>query len=97
MPTIKDLITEKYLELQENLINNHQIQGLFPSLDDVDIADLLYFFNLKFTSTNTEFRKAKLVELSQLCKVDITNEQLDRAFEDINNFINFLVDIQKKK
>jgi hypothetical protein len=47
MATRKELITQKYLELTAKL-RGHIAEDLFPSIDDVDIADLIFFFNLYF-------------------------------------------------
>ena len=44
MTTRKELIVKKYIELQNELNENYQISGLFPSLEDVDVSDLFIFF-----------------------------------------------------
>lgn len=95
--TRKELIIEKYENLQNVLIETYQIEGLFPSLEDVDVPDLLYFFNLKFTKDDENFRKAKVREMATFCGVEIKEEQFEEAFKIINTYIDFLKDIQIKK
>ncbi len=59
MTTRKELIIKKYIELQNVLNENYQISGLFPSLEDVDVSDLLYFFNLKMMKYSEKTRSKK--------------------------------------
>jgi hypothetical protein len=47
MATRKELITKKYLELTAKL-REYLAEDLFPNIDDMDIADLVFFFNLYF-------------------------------------------------
>jgi hypothetical protein len=97
MTTRKELIINKYIELQKELNENYQINGLFPSLDDVDVSDLLYFFNLKFTSDDELFRKNKVKEIAKYCQVEINEDKFNEVFILINSYIDFLKDIQIKK
>lgn len=97
MTTRKELIVRKYIELQNELNENYQISGLFPSLDDVDVSDLLYFFNLKFNCDDEAFRKNKVKEIAEYCHVEINDDKFDEAFILINSYIDFLKDIQIKK
>jgi hypothetical protein len=97
MTTRKELIINKYIELQKELNENYQINGLFPSLEYVDVSDLLYFFNLKFNCDDELFRKNKVKEIAQYCQVEINDDTFDEAFILINSYIDFLKDIQIKK
>ena len=97
MTTRKELIVKKYIELQNELNENYQISGLFPSLEDVDVSDLLYFFNLKFNCDDEVFRKNKVKEIAEYCHVEINDDKFDEAFTLINSYIDFLKDIQIKK
>ena len=95
MTTRKDLIIEKYLELQKVLKEKYEIEGIFPSLEDVDISDLIYFFNLKFNSDDVEVRLMKVREIATYCKVEIKEEIFNEAFTLINEYIDFLKNILK--
>ena len=97
MTTRKHLITQKYMELQNELKENYQINGLFPSLEDIDVSDLLYFFNLKFNRDDEDFRKNKVKEIAEYCQVEINEDKFNDVFILINSYIDFLKDIQIKK
>ena len=57
--TIKNLIAEKYIEFKKTINDkfNNEYNDLFPNINDIDIVDLLYFFNLRFASTNDDENK----------------------------------------
>ena len=48
MSNRKEILTIKYLEFKQHLDSIEFNTSLFPSLEDVDIVDLLFFFNLFF-------------------------------------------------
>jgi hypothetical protein len=51
--TRKQLITEKYTLLISQLTETGLISNdLFPSLDDIEISDLIFFFQLSFPDSN---------------------------------------------
>ena len=95
MTTRKELITQKYLELQKDLKEKYEIDGIFPSLEDVDISDLIYFFNLKFNSDDVDVRITKVQEIASYCNVEIKEENFNEAFTLINEYIDFLKNILK--
>ena len=92
--TRKDLIISKYQEFQDILKTKFNLSGLFPSLEDIDLVDMLYFFNLKFTSDDIETRKATIKEISEMCKIEIPDDKFDEAFECINEYIDFMKKVQ---
>ena len=87
--TRKEIITEKYNLLKielEQYIN----QSLFPSLDNYDISDIIYYLNLYFpkgsesnySDTIERLMKNKNIELDDNNFCDVVNLIID--------FINFL-------
>jgi hypothetical protein len=51
--TRKELITEKYNALITMLNNTGYLKGnVFPSLDDIDVGDVIYFFQLSFPDSS---------------------------------------------
>ena len=48
MSNRKEILIIKYLEFKQHLDSIEFNTALFPSLEDVDIVDLLFFFNLFF-------------------------------------------------
>ena len=49
--TRKEIIINKYLEFQNNIKEIVDVD-IFPSLEDMDIVDLLLFFNMSFGYTD---------------------------------------------
>ena len=86
--TRKMIIIKKYneflLELSDNGINS-----VFPSLEDFDLLDLLYFFDLKF-SNSTDY-KTSLKELIEYSPVKLTDEEIDNIYPIIEKFIKWLL------
>ena len=70
---------------------------MFPNLEDIDVSDLLYFFNLKFNRDDEDYRRNKVREIAEYCQVDINEDKFNDAFILINSYIDFLKDIQIKK
>ena len=51
--TRKQLIIQQYTLLRNDLINTGLIkEDLFPSLDDIDVGDLIFFFQFSFPDSN---------------------------------------------
>ena len=48
MTTRKDLITEKYTELKNQLQEYILDDSLFPSIENVDLSDILFYLNFYF-------------------------------------------------
>jgi len=92
--TRKDLIISKYQEFQDTLKTKFNLSGLFPSLEDIDLVDMLYFFNLKFTSDDIETRRATVKEISEMCNITIPDDKFNEAFECINEYIDFMKKVQ---
>ena len=46
--TRKDLITEKYTELKNQLQEYILDDSLFPSIENVDLSDILFYLNFYF-------------------------------------------------
>jgi hypothetical protein len=91
--TRKSILIEKYIQFQKEL-EQQGINKVFPSLEDVDIVDLLFFFDLKF-SNNTDY-KSGVKELIEYSPIKITDEELDKVYPTIESFIRFiLIDFKK--
>ena len=87
--TRKEIIQEKYI-LLKNELEKYIDQNLFPSLDDFDISDIVYYLNLYFpkgfesnySNTIERLMKNKNIELDDNKYSDVVNLIID--------FINFL-------
>ena len=85
--TKKEFLTEKYTKFikEIKLIIDTDI---FPSLDDVDISDVLLFFQMSFSCE--EDYEDIVKNLIYLNGIDATHEQIDKAMPIITKYINEL-------
>ena len=84
------LLTEKYdilLDLIEK--NNPKLFLLFPSLDTVDLSDLIYLINLTFNTCKS--RESYILKIDELMKEKF-NENLDigNIVDEIITFIEIV-------
>ena len=95
--TIKMLIAEKYVEFKSTINTkfDNEFNDLFPNIDDIDIVDLLYFFNLKFASPNDDENKQAVKDIAQVYKITISDNKFDDLFIIVNDFIKFLKNLQQ--
>ena len=95
--TIKNLIAEKYIEFKTTINTkfDNQFNDLFPNIDDIDIVDLLYFFNLKFASTNDDENKQAVKDIASIYKISISDDKFEELFTYVNDFIQFLKKLQQ--
>ena len=85
----------KYANFQ-NELQKEGINAVFPSLDDFDLVDLLFYFDLTF-SNNPDYKPAvkDLIAFSPAANT-ISDEQFERVFPMIEQFIKwFLFDFKK--
>ena len=93
MSNRKEILILKYAELITNISSVGFSPDVFPSLEDVDVVDLLLLFNYYFAST--EDYEPKIRELAELQKIEITEEQYEKGIPIIVNYINWLKLFQK--
>lgn len=90
MTTRKDLIIVKYTEL-ENELKKHVDSSLFPSLDDIDVADLVYFVTLTFMGITTPLQfHSKVMELSKTNGVVVSDAVVCIIAPLIAEFVSWL-------
>jgi hypothetical protein len=92
MTTRKEIIINKYLEFQNN-INNIVPIDIFPSLEEVDVVDLLLFFNFTFGYVN-EYENI-ITELISFNNVKIQPDELQKVMPVIIQFIDEFKLLQK--
>jgi len=93
MSSRKEILIQKYAELITNISSVGFAPEIFPSLEDVDIVDLLLLFNHYFAST-TDY-EPKIRELALFQGINITEEQYEKGIPIIINYINWLKLFQK--
>jgi len=93
MSNRNEVLIKKYAELITNLSSVGFSPALFPSLDDLDVVDLLLLFNYYFSSTNDY--EPKIRELATLQSIEITEEEYEKGLPIIIDYINWLKLFQK--
>ena len=90
MTTRKELIIGKYVELETEL-KKHFDDTLFPSLEDIDLADLVYYITMIFLGVITDLQfHAKIQELLDTNGVKVSNEVFQKIAPLIIDFVNWL-------
>jgi hypothetical protein len=88
---MESITRKEYLEKQYFLFSNELKdiigENIFPSLEDVDIVDILTFFQITFGNT-TEYEE--IVKSVIKYHVNITDEQFLKMFPIIEKYINEL-------
>ena len=92
MQTRKELISEKYINLKTEL-ENYIDSNLFPSLDDYEITDIIYYLNLYFPKNQEEEYINTIEKLMKQKQINITDDDFSTVVNLIIDFINFLNNI----
>ena len=92
MRTKKDLITENYLVLKSSL-EQYIESDLFPSLDDYEITDIIYYLNLYFPKNKEEYYINTIEKLMKQKQIQINDDDFSTITNLILDFINFLNNI----
>ena len=92
MKTKKDLIIEKYLILKSSL-EEYIDSDLFPSLDDYEITDIIYYLNLYFPKNKEEYYINTIEKLMKQKQIQINDDDFSIITNLILDFINFLNNI----
>ena len=93
MATKKDKIIKKFLQYEKD-VKEIIDTSIIPSLEDIDVLDLLLYINLYF---NNEHDKRKtIIYLIDMQGIDITQEQFDKAMPMTIDLIEWLLKFQKE-
>jgi hypothetical protein len=93
MPTRKELITENYLILTKALEEFIE-KSLLPTLDDLDIVDIMYLLKHFFPKEKTQDDYIAMINfLISEKEIIITDDHLPIVINLILDFINFLNNI----
>ena len=93
MATKKDIIIKKFLEYETEIkkVVNTSIK---PSLEDIDVLDLLLYINLYFN--NEQDKKKTIIYLIDMQGIDINQEQFNKAMPITLDLIEWLLKFQKE-
>jgi len=90
--TRKEIIINKYLEFQNNIKQIVDVD-IFPTLEEVDVVDLLLFFNMTFGYTDKY--ESIINDLILFNGVKIQPEELSNVMPIITQFIDEFKLLQK--
>ena len=93
MATKKDIIIKKFLQY-ETEIKNIVSTSIIPSLEDIDVLDLLLYINLYFN--NQQDKQKTVIYLIDMQGLDITQEQLTKAMPITLDLIDWILKFQKE-
>jgi hypothetical protein len=93
MATKKDIIIKKFLQYEteiKNIVNT----SIIPSLEDIDVLDLLLNINLYFN--NEQDKQKTVIYLIEMQDIDITQERLTKAMPMTLDLIDWILKFQKE-
>ena len=88
--TRKDLIIEKFTLLEKEL--KPLFKGtIFPSLEEIDLADLVYYITITFLGIDSESQyNEKIQDLMKSNKFEVTEKVLGEISPKIIEFVSWL-------
>ena len=92
MATKKDIIIKKFLEYEteiKKIVNT----SIIPSLEGIDVLDLLLYINLYFN--NEQDKKKTIIYLIDMQGIDINQEQFNKAMPITLDLIEWVLKFQK--
>ena len=92
MATKKDMIIKKFLQYECN-IKTIVNTSIIPSLEDIDVLDLLLYINLYFN--NEQDKQKTIIYLIDMQGLNLTQEQLTKAMPMTLDLIEWILNFQK--
>ena len=93
MTTRKNILTEKYIEFQAQITNEGIECFIFPSIEEVDLSNLVQIFESKFKNSNNykDTIKELISKYSLIYSINLTDDELNKIFPFIEKFINTIL------
>ena len=92
--TIKEVLIIKYNFLLENIKQHTDIQ-IFPSLDDYEIYELIYYFNTYFF--NFQDRRETLIQIIKSKDLKISADTFKIIYPYVDDFLNSFHKLMKRQ
>ena len=83
--TKRDLIRMLYTQFQAEINNIFDLSHIFPSIDDIDMVDLM--FNLTYIFPDGCNTKLTLYELILMQNIEIPNDKIIKILPIVDNFL----------
>ena len=87
--TRKEIIIEKYNLLKIEL-NKYISENLFPSLDNYDLSNIIYYLNYYFPKGSEDYYFDTIERLLKTKNIELDDNDYSDVVNLIINFINFL-------
>jgi len=92
MTTKKEIIIKKFLQYESD-IKTIVNTSIIPSLEDIDVLDLLLYINLYFN--NEQDKQKTIIYLIDMQGLNLTKEQLTKAMPMTLDLIEWILNFQK--
>ena len=92
MTTKKDIIIKKFLQYESD-IKTIVNTSIIPSLEDIDVLDLLLYINLYFN--NEQDKQKTIIYLIDMQGLNLTQERLTKAMPITLDLIEWILNFQK--
>ena len=93
MTTRKEMIVDKYLLLETEL-KKYVTDDVFPSLDTIDVADLVYYITLIFLGVTTDEQyRIKIRELLTTNDIKISDANIGIIVPLIQDFVKWMKEL----
>jgi hypothetical protein len=92
MTTKKEIIIKKFLQYESD-IKTIVNTSIIPSLEDIDVLDLLLYINLYFN--NEQDKQKTIIYLIDMQGLNLTQEQLTKAMPMTLDLIEWILNFQK--
>jgi len=92
MANKKDIIIKKFLQYESD-IKTIVNTSIIPSLEDIDVLDLLLYINLYFN--NEQDKQKTIIYLIDMQGLNLTKEQLTKAMPMTLDLIEWILNFQK--
>jgi hypothetical protein len=91
--TRRELITLKYNLLGQKM-KKYTDEQIFPSLEDVDVADLVYFISITFLGVqDDEGCRERLNDIIETHNIKLTREAFNGVYPCVKDFLDWLKSI----
>ena len=80
------LITLKYNELIKK-VENYVDSSLFPSLEDIDISDLIFYFSQAFPNNENNDYRENLKDVIEMNNVSIKEEDFEDIYKIVEDYL----------
>ena len=87
MSTRKIILKNEYLRLCQKIDFILDKKNILPSINDYEISDVIFMFNIYVSDSNEFNYKDKIDNLLNIGSIELTNEELNLIYEPIFNFV----------